>query len=62
MTKITHRCPSCGSDDVCAEASAKWDNDKQEWIMSDVHDMITCQECGYDANVEGYFEVPLTST
>jgi hypothetical protein len=59
MDKITYKCPSCGSEEISAESSARWDKAQQTWVMSDVHDAITCQDCGHDSNFGTSFEVAL---
>ncbi len=48
--KVDYRCPACGSRDVAADASAKWDVDKQEMSLSTWHDFFTCQECGKEGD------------
>jgi predicted RNA-binding Zn-ribbon protein involved in translation (DUF1610 family) len=38
------RCPQCGSDDIAADAAARWNG--LAWEVSSVHDDCGCQECG----------------
>jgi hypothetical protein len=44
-------CSHCGSTDVYADATARWDAQKDEWIMSCVHDDRYCDQCGGEANL-----------
>jgi len=43
-------CPSCGSDDVAADASARWDVETQSWQIYGIFDNKMCQECGYESH------------
>lgn len=39
-------CRYCGSDDVYADATARWDIDTQDWAVMDVHESGLCGDCG----------------
>lgn len=41
-------CKSCGSDDVTCDATARWDEDTQNWELSGLFDSKTCGACGYE--------------
>ena len=47
-TIVKMLCPHCGSDDICRDASAKWDAQHADWVMSGVQDTMTCQACDTD--------------
>ena len=38
-------CKYCGSPEVVADASVRWDEEVQEWIISSVYDDVFCDEC-----------------
>lgn len=57
MSKITYRCPECGSKDVESDASAKWNDETQAWEFCGVYDIVTCESCGYASSYR--FEVEL---
>jgi hypothetical protein len=45
-------CPRCGSDNVAADAAARWNREEQEWEVSNVFDKgHGCNDCGAD-NIE----------
>jgi hypothetical protein len=45
-------CPRCGSDNVAADAAARWNRERQEWEVSNVFDNgHGCDDCGAE-----YFE------
>ena len=49
MTQTPKRkpvCPSCGSDDLNCDASAKWDGVAQKWDLTTTYDDMTCDSCG----------------
>lgn len=46
MTRIIFACPECSSTNVGRDASASWDVDAQEWVISYVHDDAWCDDCG----------------
>ena len=37
-------CSSCGSDNVTADASAQWHNNR--WVLASVQDSVYCENCG----------------
>jgi hypothetical protein len=40
-------CPHCGSDNVVADAAARWNPQHQEWEVSNIFDKgHTCDDCG----------------
>lgn len=41
-------CPYCGSDDIAADAAARWDG--FEWTVSNTFDDCTCQACDREFN------------
>jgi hypothetical protein len=42
-------CPRCGSDNVAADAAARWNREEQEWEVSNVFDKgHGCNDCGAD--------------
>lgn len=44
-------CSQCGSTDVYADATARWNAAKGEWIMGTVHDDRYCDCCGCEAEL-----------
>ena len=42
---VVPQCPSCGSTDVYKDALAKWDIDKQEWVLASEYDSGHCESC-----------------
>jgi hypothetical protein len=38
-------CRNCGSDNVCIDAAARWDNELQDWKLSGTHDSGHCDNC-----------------
>lgn len=44
-------CSQCGSTEVYADATARWDARKGEWIMGTVHDDRYCDYCGCEADL-----------
>jgi transcription elongation factor Elf1 len=50
--KTIPACPRCGSDNVAADAAARWNREQQEWEVSNVFDKgHGCNDCGAD-NIE----------
>ena len=43
--KINIVCSSCGSENVCWDASAIWNKEKQEWEVGALCDATICNEC-----------------
>ena len=40
-------CPKCGSDNVAADAAARWNTENQEWEVSNIFDKgHGCDDCG----------------
>jgi hypothetical protein len=40
-------CPRCGSDNVAADAAARWNPEQQEWEVSNIFDKgHGCEDCG----------------
>lgn len=56
MSMITIRCAACGSDDVMRDASARWDDASQSWLLSSVFDAGFCDSCEGDVSL---VELPL---
>lgn len=52
MSKIKKVCSHCGSDDVRKDAWAKWDEDKQEWVLADFFDDDFCVVCDGETTIE----------
>lgn len=50
--KIRPVCEHCGSSNVCHDAWAVWDNDKQEWVLGNVFDYTFCQECESETHLK----------
>ena len=42
---VVPQCPSCGSTDVYKDALAKWDIDRQEWVLASEYDSGHCESC-----------------
>lgn len=52
-TKEVAVCTHCGSDDVVADAAARWDIDTQEWDITNVFDKgHSCGNCGGECSIE----------
>lgn len=57
MTKIIMVCRRCGSADVGADASARWNTDTQEWELTSTYDKgSSCEVCEGECRIE---EMPL---
>ena len=41
-------CPKCGSDNVVADATARWNSENQQWEVSSVFEQGGCDECGHE--------------
>lgn len=53
MNKIQIVCSECGSTDVSKDATARWDEDRQEWVLSAVHDKPNfCEPCGGECSLD----------
>ena len=44
-TRLKMRCPNCGSEAICKDAWAAWDETTQRWELGGVYDYETCIEC-----------------
>ena len=44
-------CITCGSPDVYADATARWNAQKGEWVLGTVHDDRYCDQCGAEAEL-----------
>jgi len=44
-TKVTMKCPSCGSANVAKDALAHWDETTQSWEICGTYDNETCLDC-----------------
>lgn len=61
MKKINIICAVCGSADILKDAYAKWDTEKQEWVLQNVFDNTDCNICeGETKTIE--VEIPMNST
>lgn len=52
MEKAHYICPICKSIDIVADASARWDSSLQEFVLTDVMDRMSCENCGHESNHE----------
>lgn len=43
--RIRMRCPNCGSEAICKDAWAAWDETNQRWELGGVYDHETCIGC-----------------
>jgi len=55
--KVNLVCQNCGSDNIVADAYARWDIQTQNWNLSFVFDNKICEDCGYEKDYCG--EVPI---
>ena len=44
------RCPHCGSEAICKDAWAAWDETNQRWELGGVYDSETCIGCERDGD------------
>ena len=52
MPKITKVCSCCGSENVAADAAARWNVGAQEWEVSNVFDEgHSCDDCGSECRI-----------
>lgn len=42
-------CPKCGSDEITSDAVARWDEEKQAWVLTETFDDKFCSNCDYEA-------------
>jgi len=53
IKKIVKVCATCGSDDVSADAFAKWNIGTQQWEVSEIMDKgHACEACGGECKLE----------
>jgi predicted nucleic-acid-binding Zn-ribbon protein len=45
--RFDYRCPKCRSASVCHDASAIWDASLQRFVLVDVNDHCSCNDCGH---------------
>lgn len=43
-------CNRCGSDDVCRDAVARWNQSANAWTLAATYDDGTCQACGAEGH------------
>ncbi|MBV2149902.1 hypothetical protein KRZ98_16785 [Sphingobium sp. AS12] len=43
-------CRDCGSEDIGRDATARWDEDLQDWSLTAVYDSVTCDSCGAESD------------
>ena len=48
--RIKMRCPNCGSEAICKDAWAAWDETNQRWELGGVYDHETCIECEHSGD------------
>ena len=48
--RIRMRCPNCGSDAICKDAWAAWDETNQRWELGGVYDNETCIQCEHEGD------------
>lgn len=56
MTKVRMVCRTCGSENVLRDAFAEWDVENQSWVLQNVFDDATCDDCGKETRID---EVPI---
>lgn len=53
MAMFKQVCSTCGSDDVLADATARWDADEQRWEVTNISDKgHSCNECDGECKIE----------
>lgn len=45
-------CRKCGSQDVVKDAWAKWNIEKQEWVLDNVFDAAFCNSCEGETTID----------
>ena len=45
-------CSECGSDNVLADAYARWNSEKNDWELDSTFDSYYCNECEGECSVE----------
>jgi len=43
-------CPQCASPNVSVDATARWDFEAQDWVLSSTFDDRTCDDCGCESH------------
>ena len=56
-TPVTPLCARCGSEDLCVDAYAAWDNDAQDWVLQSCYDNTVCHGA-CDGNETRSVDVP----
>ena len=51
MSKKKKVCGNCGSDNIVFDAYARWNEDKQEFEVSNVFDWCMCEDCETEEHV-----------
>ena len=51
-TPIEICCEECGSKNVRRDAFASWDEENQQWELSEVFDNGVCQDCEDEVNLK----------
>lgn len=50
--RVRFACKYCGSESVCADAAARWDFDRQEWVITTVFDKgHSCDDCDGETSI-----------
>ena len=49
-TRLKMQCPNCGSEAICKDAWAAWDETNQRWELGGVYDHETCIECEHEGD------------
>ena len=50
--KTRKTCSVCGSTDIRIDAWAEWDEEIQEWVLSEVYDAAFCMGCEGECKIE----------
>jgi Zn finger protein HypA/HybF involved in hydrogenase expression len=58
MGKIVHICPYCGSENISIDAAARWNVERQEWVLSGTMDSGGCDDCQQEFKRTDEKEVP----
>jgi len=56
--KVKFICEHCGNDNISRDATAEWDIETQEWVLSSVQDATYCEDCDCEIKC---LDVPLES-
>ena len=46
MTRVTYRCPKCGGAECGFDATSRWDDEAQAWVLGSTYDSGWCTDCG----------------